>query len=280
MCFQPPRSPEGGEPCFCTTSRSSVPPASPTPSMATSQVSHAGALQGPGPCRYRRLAWNLQVLGPCRYQSRSPAGTGALQVLEPRLTTAPCLLRRNQDAGDCRFQGEDLGAAAPGCQHGKGAHAAHHGGVWHHSVPDGVQTDGRNQRYVATALWAPAAPASKSACFADYIVIGSDSGRIVILEYSPSKNMFEKIHQETFGKSGCRRIVPGQFLAVDPKGRAVMIGELFVVTLGRRWIWSLKSVQVLVVVGDVADGFGFGADPALWRLGWPSLPATAARDSK
>lgn len=59
----------------------------------------------------------------------------------------------------------------------------------------------------------------------DYIVVGSDSGRIVILEYQPSKNMFEKIHQETFGKSGCRRIVPGQFLAVDPKGRAVMISE-------------------------------------------------------
>ncbi|KAG7281570.1 hypothetical protein CRUP_007604 [Coryphaenoides rupestris] len=60
----------------------------------------------------------------------------------------------------------------------------------------------------------------------DYIVVGSDSGRIVILEYLPSKNMFEKIHQETFGKSGCRRIVPGQFLAVDPKGRAVMIGAI------------------------------------------------------
>ncbi|KAF2295949.1 hypothetical protein GH714_035293 [Hevea brasiliensis] len=30
--------------------------------------------------------------------------------------------------------------------------------------------------------------------------------------------------KETFGKSGCRRIVPGQFLAIDPKGRAVMIG--------------------------------------------------------
>ncbi|MGH0143997.1 UNVERIFIED_CONTAM: hypothetical protein FKN15_014899 [Acipenser sinensis] len=60
----------------------------------------------------------------------------------------------------------------------------------------------------------------------DYIVVGSDSGRIVILEYQPSKNMFEKVHQETFGKSGCRRIVPGQFLAVDPKGRAVMIGAL------------------------------------------------------
>lgn len=31
---------------------------------------------------------------------------------------------------------------------------------------------------------------------------------------------------ETFGKSGCRRIVPGQYLAIDPKGRAVMIGKL------------------------------------------------------
>lgn len=31
---------------------------------------------------------------------------------------------------------------------------------------------------------------------------------------------------ETFGKSGSRRIVPGQYLAIDPKGRAVMIGRL------------------------------------------------------
>ncbi|XP_071959177.1 splicing factor 3B subunit 3-like isoform X1 [Antedon mediterranea] len=60
----------------------------------------------------------------------------------------------------------------------------------------------------------------------DYIIIGSDSGRIVILEYLPAKNVFDKIHQETFGKSGCRRIVPGQHLAVDPKGRAVMIGAI------------------------------------------------------
>lgn len=58
----------------------------------------------------------------------------------------------------------------------------------------------------------------------DYIVVGSDSGRIVVLEYSKEKNCFDKIHQETFGKSGCRRIVPGQYLAIDPKGRAVMIG--------------------------------------------------------
>lgn len=59
----------------------------------------------------------------------------------------------------------------------------------------------------------------------DYLVIASDSGRIVILEYLPDKNCFNKVHQETFGKSGCRRIVPGQYLACDPKGRAVMIGK-------------------------------------------------------
>lgn len=35
-----------------------------------------------------------------------------------------------------------------------------------------------------------------------------------------------QVHQETFGKSGCRRIVPGQYLAVDPKGRAVMISAV------------------------------------------------------
>jgi splicing factor 3B subunit 3 len=60
----------------------------------------------------------------------------------------------------------------------------------------------------------------------DYIVVGSDSGRIVILEYNKEKNIFDKIHQETFGKSGCRRIVPGQYLAIDPKGRAVMVGAV------------------------------------------------------
>ncbi|EFJ13812.1 hypothetical protein SELMODRAFT_181612 [Selaginella moellendorffii] len=57
----------------------------------------------------------------------------------------------------------------------------------------------------------------------DYLVVGSDSGKIVILEYNRDRNAFDPVHKETFGKSGCRRIVPGQFLSVDPKGRAVMI---------------------------------------------------------
>lgn len=62
--------------------------------------------------------------------------------------------------------------------------------------------------------------------FKDYIIVGSDSGRIAILEYNVDKNMFVKIHLETFGKSGVRRIVPGQYLAVDPKGRACVIASV------------------------------------------------------
>ncbi|KAI5291139.1 pre-mRNA-splicing factor rse1 [Ascosphaera aggregata] len=60
----------------------------------------------------------------------------------------------------------------------------------------------------------------------DYIIIGSDSGRIAIIEYVPSKNRFNRIHLETFGKSGSRRVVPGQYLAVDPKGRACLIASV------------------------------------------------------
>jgi splicing factor 3B subunit 3 len=58
-------------------------------------------------------------------------------------------------------------------------------------------------------------------------VVGADSGKITILEFSVERNQFEKVHQETFGKTGCRRIVPGQFLAIEPKGRAIMIGMVF-----------------------------------------------------
>ena len=60
----------------------------------------------------------------------------------------------------------------------------------------------------------------------DYIILGSDSGRIVILDFDVKANSFHKVHQETFGKTGCRRIVPGEYLAVDPKGRACMIGAV------------------------------------------------------
>ena len=56
--------------------------------------------------------------------------------------------------------------------------------------------------------------------------MGSDSGRIVILEANLEQRQFVKIHQETYGKTGVRRIVPGEYLAADPKGRAVMISAV------------------------------------------------------
>ncbi|KAI0339861.1 hypothetical protein BDW22DRAFT_549697 [Trametopsis cervina] len=60
----------------------------------------------------------------------------------------------------------------------------------------------------------------------DYAIVSSDSGRIVILDYDPKTSSFVKLHQETYGKSGSRRIVPGQYLAVDPKGRSVMVAAV------------------------------------------------------
>ncbi|KAI9675640.1 MAG: pre-mRNA-splicing factor rse1 [Caeruleum heppii] len=60
----------------------------------------------------------------------------------------------------------------------------------------------------------------------DYIIIGSDSGRITIVEYIPAQNKFSRLHLETFGKSGIRRVIPGQYLAVDPKGRACLIASV------------------------------------------------------
>lgn len=60
----------------------------------------------------------------------------------------------------------------------------------------------------------------------DYLVVGSDSGKLVVLEVNAVANRFEERQNETFGKTGCRRITPGQYLAVDPKGRAVMVGAV------------------------------------------------------
>jgi splicing factor 3B subunit 3 len=64
----------------------------------------------------------------------------------------------------------------------------------------------------------------------DYLVIGSDSGKITIAEFDNEKNEWKSTHCEVFGKTGCRRIVPGQYVAADPKGRALMIGRPFLIS--------------------------------------------------
>ncbi|KAI1816792.1 pre-mRNA-splicing factor rse-1 [Poronia punctata] len=60
----------------------------------------------------------------------------------------------------------------------------------------------------------------------DYIILATDSGRIAIIEYIPQQNRFKQQKLETFGKSGVRRVIPGQYLACDPKGRACLIAAV------------------------------------------------------
>ncbi len=56
--------------------------------------------------------------------------------------------------------------------------------------------------------------------------MATDSGRIAVIEYLPSENRFARVHLETFGRSGVRRVVPGQYLVADPKGRACLIASI------------------------------------------------------
>ncbi|XP_047324313.1 spliceosome-associated protein 130 A-like [Impatiens glandulifera] len=77
----------------------------------------------------------------------------------------------------------------------------------------------------------------------DYIIIGSDSGRMVILEYNKEDNVFHKIQQQILGRTGCLRTVPGQYLAIEPYGRAVMIGAC-----------EEQKLVFLLTRGDKKDG--------------------------
>lgn len=61
---------------------------------------------------------------------------------------------------------------------------------------------------------------------ADFLIVTSDSGRIAVLEYDEEENTWNGVQLETFGKSGVRRVVPGQYLAADPMGRACMIASV------------------------------------------------------
>lgn len=72
--------------------------------------------------------------------------------------------------------------------------------------------------------------------------MGSDSGRLVILEYDVDKRKFVKVLQETMGKTGCTRAIPGQYVVCDPNGRAIMIGIFY--DISYMW-WSLPLFRRL-----------------------------------
>lgn len=60
----------------------------------------------------------------------------------------------------------------------------------------------------------------------DQLAIATDAGGIVLLQYDAEKNALKQISWYTYGKSGVRRTVPGQYLANDPRGRCCMFASV------------------------------------------------------
>lgn len=60
----------------------------------------------------------------------------------------------------------------------------------------------------------------------DLLVVTSDSGKIVIAEYKEALARFVPLVQEPHSKNGLRRLTPGEYLCVNPKNRALMVGAI------------------------------------------------------
>lgn len=60
----------------------------------------------------------------------------------------------------------------------------------------------------------------------DLILLTSDSGTLSIIEFDSVNYKFTAVRSETFYKTGVRRLSPGEYISVDPNGRAAMIGAI------------------------------------------------------
>lgn len=60
----------------------------------------------------------------------------------------------------------------------------------------------------------------------DAIIITSDSGTLSVVEFDIKSSKFTQIINETYYKTGVRRLCPGEYVVVDSKGRAAMIGAI------------------------------------------------------
>jgi splicing factor 3B subunit 3 len=70
----------------------------------------------------------------------------------------------------------------------------------------------------------------------DFVLVSSDSGKVSLLKADELAGCFKRVHLETFGYSGCRRIIPGELAVVDPRGRAVMLAAVE----KRKLVWVLS----------------------------------------
>ena len=80
----------------------------------------------------------------------------------------------------------------------------------------------------------------------DNIVVLSDSGKLIILEVDIDKKKFIRTTQEIYGKSGCRRITPGEYLAIDNKSRAIMIGSIE----KEKFVYIFKELNNNIILND------------------------------
>lgn len=121
----------------------------------------------------------------------------------------------------------------------------------------------------------------------DYLLVTSDAGTIALLCFSLPTRSFTQLRCETFGKTGCRRIVPGQFLAADPKGRACMVAAVerskFVYILTRQGadMVALQSPleahkSSIATIALVALDVGFD-NPVFVAIERPYEPADASK---
>ena len=58
--------------------------------------------------------------------------------------------------------------------------------------------------------------------------MGTDSGAITLFSFEGKSGNFAmvQVQCEKFGKTGVRRVVPGQYVTAEPKGRAIMVAAV------------------------------------------------------
>ncbi|TID30785.1 hypothetical protein CANINC_000701 [Pichia inconspicua] len=60
----------------------------------------------------------------------------------------------------------------------------------------------------------------------DLIVVTSDAGMLTIIEYDNITNKFVSLVNEAYFKTGISRLAAGEYICVDPKGRAILIAAI------------------------------------------------------
>ena len=168
----------------------------------------------------------LELLRPDEASGRlqSVARTPTFSVirsLAPFRLTGAAAARNPRERRGRRRSGEGGGRRGRAPRRGRGRA----GGRVVRPSPRTAQRRGRGRGGTPKEAFDP--PQSTSAGAAtDHVVVGSDAGALAILRFDADANRFVRVHCEVFGKTGCRRAVPGQYVSCDPRGRAVMVAAV------------------------------------------------------